>query len=203
MPPKFKSPYAKPFITGCKNGTPCTTVVNTISKRTGKPVSTIWNSLCKAGVCCCCKFNGTCVYWPNFPVKKNPTVGRTCQTNMWQCFIDWCMCTGCCTPTQLNRNCSSQKTFMNFCRSFFGKQFTPMTMTKTKRSPKRRTMRKPRRTTTTWAKSPMTRGKKRPAPKRGRKTTPKTWTWNRTTPRTYKFPTWRISTNTRRYRYAA
>ena len=182
MPTKFNSPFAKAFMSGCKNGTPCTTVVNNISKRTGKPVSTIWNSLCKCGVCCCCKFNGTCVYWPNFAVKKNSTCAKTCQTSMWQCFVDWCLCCGCCTPNQLNRNCGSQKAFMSFCRSFFGKQFTWGSMSST------RTMK---------------RGKKRPMPKRGRKTSPKSWTWNRTTPRTYKFPTWRSSTNSRRYRYAA
>jgi hypothetical protein len=178
MPSKFKSPYGTTFTTGVKNGTPCSTVVWNISKKTNKPVNTIWNSLYKAGLCWRTKFNGTWLYWPSFTFnykKCSSTNRNTTHTNMWQCFVDWCMCNGYCTPTQFKNNSSSQKSFMNFCRSFFSKQYTWSTSTSSKRTTKR---------------------------------TPKTKTYSSTSTnwtRNYKFPTFktRTSTNMRRYRKAA
>lgn len=184
MPSKFKSPFATSFTTAVKNGTPCSTVVWNISKKTNKPVNTIWNSLFKAGLCFRQKFNGTWVYWPSFQVKKNSTTSHTTQTTMWQNFVEWCVTNNFCTPSQLSKNSTTQKSFMNFCRKFFGKQFTA-----TKRTTKRR------RTTgvrTNWT------------TKHGKKRTTSTSTpWGRTFTRNYKFPTFKSRTNTRRYRRAA
>ncbi len=191
---KNKSPYATSFITGCKNGTPASTVVNNISKKTNKPVSTIWNSLCKAGYCWSQKFNGTCVYWPTFNVKKNTTASNTTQTNMWQSFIDWCLVSGRCTPNQLNKYTSSQKNFMNYCRNFFGKQFTGSTKAVAKTNTGKNSSKKARKTTSSYKWTT-----------KHTKKTNKTKTYNPTSwTRNYKFPTFKSrTTTTRRYVRAA
>lgn len=187
MPSKTKSPYTTQFTSAVKNGTPCSTAVFNISKKTKTPPSTIWNSLCKSGVCCRTKFNGTWVYWPNFPVKKNTTTCNTTQTNMWQSFVEWCVSKGWCTPNQLNKNCTSQKSFMTFCRNFFGKQYTW-------NNTKKRTGRKPRKTTPNWKTTTWTSkhtkktSKPRPTPH---------WTTS------YKFPSFKTRPSTRRYARAA
>lgn len=172
MPTKFKSPYASAFKTGVKNGTPCTMIVNSICKRTGKPAPTIWQSLYKAGCCYRQKFNGQWIYWPTFRGKKSSTKNcNWCHTNMWQCFVDWCLCCGWCTPVQLNNNSTSQKTFMNFCTKYWNKQSWSAGATKTKTSSKSKTK--------SWKSS------KPKMKKRVSKRHPSTW--GRST--SFKFPT--------------
>jgi hypothetical protein len=172
----FKSPYASSFKTGIKSGTPCSTVVENIAKRTGKPITSIVNSLRKAGWCYCQKFNGTWIYWPAFPCKSGATT--TCQINMWQSFIDWCVAGGFCKPKQLQKKISSQKNFMAFCRHFFAKQFSGIT-TKSKRRSRRSTKSRTtsRRPRTSWARH--------------------------TSYRTYRFPSYSLRNGSRRYVRAA
>jgi hypothetical protein len=206
MPSKFKSPYSGPFTTGVKNGTPASTVVWNISKKTNTPTNTIWNSLYKAGLCYRQKFNGTWIYWPSFPVKKSTKWSNHAQTSMWQCFVDWCVSSGWCTPHQFNNWSGNQKQFMTFCRNFFGKQFTGTPNTTARRSTRTRptpTSTRTRKTSTTstpWSKT------SRPTPKRKPRTTrsPRATStpWNTVT-RNYKFPTVKPRTATRRYVRAA
>ena len=80
--------------------------------------------------------------------KTNATNVKNCQVDMWQCFVDWCMVSGVCTPDQMTNNCGSQVSFMTWCRKFWNRQFTAKTTTtrKTKSysfpSGKKRTYRK-------------------------------------------------------------
>lgn len=188
-----KSPYASSFRTGIKSGKPCSAVIASISKRTGKPITSIVKSLCKAGVCYCQKFNGTWIYWPAFPCKSGAS--STCQTTMWQSFIDWCMASGSCKPAQLDKKVSSQKNFMAFCRHFFARQFSGISTSKrrTRRSRKSRTT---SRRPTSWARHSSKR-----RTKRSTRTSP--WTRSRTSYRSYAFPTYRFRSSTRRYARAA
>lgn len=187
------SPYASAFITGVNNGTPCTIVVSQIAAKCNKPVSTIYTSLYNCGLCFRQKFNSTWIYWPTFVGKTNantPAI-NTCQANLWQCFVDWCVCTGCCTPLDLNGQ-PNQKALMLFCRSYFGRQFTMMTG-KSKRKSSRKRAR-------TWKKSRRTTAKARKhGAKKHRRSRRKSWTsvksnatpaWNRfNSTKSYKFPT--------------
>ena len=190
-----KSPYASSFRTGIKSGKPCSAVIASISKRTGKPITSIVKSLCKAGVCYCQKFNGTWIYWPAFPCKSGAST--TCQTQMWQSFIDWCMASGNCKPAQLEKKVSGQKNFMAFCRHFFAKQFSGISTTKSKRRTRRsRKARTASRRPTSWARHSTKRWAKR-----SKRTSP--WTRSRTSYRSYAFPSYRVRSSTRRYARAA
>ena len=133
MPSNFKSPYASSFNTAIKRGTPCWTVIQNIAKRGSKNPNIVANSLFKAGLCFRQKFNGQWVYWACDGVKGNSTNSKVCQWNMWQCFVDWCICSGQCTPEQIQHNCGSQVEFMNWCRKFFAKQFNTNTVRTTGR----------------------------------------------------------------------
>ena len=188
----FTSPYGTSFKSGVKSGTPCNTVISNIAKRTGKPISTICKSLSKANLCFCKKFNGTWICWPTFSCKSSGRQIKACQTNMWQCLVDWCIMNHCCTPKQLNNKCSSQKTFMSYCKSLFGKQISPKSKSKSK---SRKSSRKSRTSKTYWAKhSPKrTHSKKYSRPS----------VWGRSSNRSYKFPTYRSRPTTRRYVRAA
>ncbi|MCA9292174.1 MAG: hypothetical protein KDA25_13660 [Phycisphaerales bacterium] len=129
------SPYATSFKSAMKKGTPCMTAINKIAKRCNKTCTSVCNSLYKAGCVNRQKFNGQWVYWANCPVTKcKASVCNDCQTNMWQCFVDWCIASGCCTPMQLNNCCGSQKAFMASCRKFFAKQFSSTTKTTGKKN---------------------------------------------------------------------
>lgn len=210
MPSKKNSPFATSFKTGVNNGTPCSTVVANIAKRTNKSVNTIWQSLFKAGLCFRQKFNGQWIYWPSFQPTKKATSRNIniCQNNLWQCFVEWCYINGYFTPEQLNKKATSQKAFMSFCRSFFGKQFTTSSTTKSRTSKSRTTRTKTtkaRRTTTSKSRLHSPKAKSTPKTKSAqkrqvaRKTTTST-PWSRTTvTRNYKFPTLK----TRRYVKAA
>ncbi|MCI0362424.1 MAG: hypothetical protein L0Y44_05755 [Phycisphaerales bacterium] len=209
MPSKFNSPYASPFKTAVKSGTPCSTVVNNICKRTGKPVSTVVKSLVKAGICFSQKFNGTLVYWPAFPVRGTSNTINTSQTTLWQAFIDWCILNRWCTPSQLKRNATNQKAFMSFCKSFFGRQFVgtvqrTKSTSKSKRKPKAKRRSLYSRSRKSWS-SPKTKWtarhtKKRRTSKRVRKTA----SWRRASAsRSYRFPSYKSRTSFRRYARAA
>jgi hypothetical protein len=194
---KFTSPFTTSFKSGIKSGTPCGTVITNIAKRTNKPVASIIKSLTKAGVCFSQKFNGTLVCWPAFPARTNATKSNICQTNLWQCFVDWCIMTGVCKPNQLNNKTGSQKSFMSACKSYFGKQFSSFSTTKSKRKSKsRKSWTRSRKTTsrpkTHWAKHTRKRTTKRSPSK-----------WSASWTRSYKFPTYRVRSTTRRYVRAA
>ncbi len=124
MPSKNTSPYATTFKSAIKRGTPCSVAVNNIATRTKKSPTVIYNSLFKAGLCFRQKFNGQWVYWACDGKKSNATTTKSTQWNMWQCFVDWCIASGHCTPEQLNKHCSSQTQFMNYCKKFWSKQFS-------------------------------------------------------------------------------
>ncbi len=129
MPSKSKSPFASSFKSAIKRGTPCFVAVQNIASRCNKKPEAVFNSLFKAGFCNRQKFNGQWIYWACEGTKCNATQTKFCQTQMWQWFVDWCIASGCCTPEQLSKKCSSQKEFMTFCKKFFGKQFTGMNTT--------------------------------------------------------------------------
>jgi hypothetical protein len=127
MPSTFKSPFTTTFKSGIKRGVPCSVVVQNIANRNNKTCKFVFNSLWKAGVCNRQKMNGQWIYWPCDCKKANVTNVKNCQVNMWQCFVDWCMVSGVCTPDQMSNNCGSQSSFMNYCKKFWGKQFVGTT----------------------------------------------------------------------------
>lgn len=127
MPSKSNSPYASSFKTAIKRGTPCGDAVASIAKRYDKNPKTVFASLHKVGLCFRQKFNGQWIYWPCEAKKTTSANFKPCQLNMWQCFIDWCITSGSCTPQQLLKHCKSQKDFMSYCRKFFNKQFAAST----------------------------------------------------------------------------
>jgi hypothetical protein len=119
------SPFTSQFKSMCKRGTPCSVAIKTIAAKCKKTPTVVMNSLCKAGVCCKQKFNGQWLCFPTFPCKTTASKCKPCQTAMWQCFVDWCCCNGCCTPNQLIKNSGSQSKFTSFCKKFWNKQFSP------------------------------------------------------------------------------
>ena len=123
MPSSFKSPYATSFKSAVKRGTPCGVAVQNIAKRNSTSTTVVFNSLWKAGVCDRQKFNGKWIYWPCEGGKGKSADWKNCQLNMWQCFVDWCVCSGMCTPEQMTNNCGSQQAFMNWCKKHWNKQF--------------------------------------------------------------------------------
>lgn len=142
MPSKPKSPYATSFKSAVNRGTPCWTAVQNIATRTKKSPKVIFESLFKCGLVNRQKIAGNWVYWPTeWPGKSNATNTKNCQNMMWQCFVDWCLCSGFCTPDKFSKNTGSQQEFMAYCKKFFSKQFTAGTSSK--KSPKK--SRKPRR----------------------------------------------------------
>lgn len=202
MSKNYTSPFASNFNSAIKRGTPCSVAINSIAKSKSKTPKFIFESLFKAGLCSRQKFNGQWIYWTNQPSKKsNATTRNDCQNNMWQNFIDWCICSGFCTPEQLSNHSGSQKEFMSFCKKFFAKQFSPATATK-----KRKTSRKTSRKTTA------TKARKRPSTSKKRSTSfsskKRSTKRKSTSPKSnrkssYKFPTAKKSTSTRRYRKVA
>lgn len=134
-----QSPYATSFNSAIKRGTPCSVAVENIAKRKNTTMKTVFQSLFKAGLCHRQKMNGQWVYWPVNGVPSNATNAKTCQANMWQCFIDWCICSGVCTPEQMCNCCGSQTDFMKSCRKFWNKQFVSGTTSRTTTGTKRRT----------------------------------------------------------------
>lgn len=130
MSSKNTSPYATSFKSAINRGTPCSVAVQNIAKRTKKSPTVVFNSLHKAGLCDRQKFNGQWIYWPSNCKKSSASAVKTCQWNMWQCFVDWCLASGYCTPEQLRKNATSQQAFMNFCKKFWSKQFSASTSRK-------------------------------------------------------------------------
>lgn len=179
---KFTSPYASAFKSGVKSGTPCGTVISNICKKTGKPMTAVIKSLNKAGLCFCQKFNGTFVCWPTFKCTTTSNKFNPCQTQMWQCLVDWCCMSGTTKPTQLWNKIGSQKSFMSACKSLFGKQMSVSSTSAGKSKPKskRRPSSASKRSRKTWS-SPKTRWAKHTKKRTVRK--PSYWS------RTYKFPT--------------
>lgn len=198
MSKNYTSPFASNFNSAIKRGTPCSVAINSIAKSKSKTPTFIFESLFKAGLCSRQKFNGQWIYWTNQPSKKsNATTRNDCQNNMWQNFIDWCICSGFCTPEQLSNHSGSQKEFMSFCKKFFAKQFSPATATKKRKPTRKTTATKARKRPSTSKKRSTSFSSKKRSTKR-KSTSPKS---NRKS--SYKFPTAKKTTSTRRYRKVA
>jgi len=166
----YKSPFASAFKSAMKRGVPCSDAVCNIAKKNNKTTNAVFTSLWKAGLCWRQKFNGTWIYCPCENGKGKATNWKNCQVNMWQCFVDWCICSGTCTPDQMKKCMSSQSEFMKACRKWWNAQFkstTTNSKTTSKRSRPKTTSRK--RTTTTTTKARKTTASKPKA----RKTTAK------------------------------
>ncbi|MHC5023394.1 MAG: hypothetical protein ACYTGG_05720 [Planctomycetota bacterium] len=196
----FKSPYATSFNNNIKKGTPFSVVIASIAKRTGKSNSVICNSLVKAGLCDRQKFNGQWVYWPCQTFRSNQTNAKNCQMNMWQWFVDWCICNKFCTPEQISNHCGSQKEFMAWCRKYWNRQFVATTARKST-SRKRTSTTSRKRTSTTSRKRTSTTSRKRTVSKPRSRKSSTSRRRTSSTPRSYKFPSSR--TSSRRVRRAA
>jgi hypothetical protein len=125
--PKSKikvSPYVVGFVNAVKNGTPCWAAITSISKKTGKPTSSIVASLKNAGVVGTQTLHGQPICWPSFPVKASRTGAKTSQYQQWQWFISWCLSSGIVTPRQLTSWTRSPATFVNNCGRIILKQFS-------------------------------------------------------------------------------
>ena len=107
----YKSPFASAFKSAMKRGVPCSDAVCNIAKKNNKTTNAVFTSLWKAGLCWRQKFNGTWIYCPCENGKGKATNWKNCQVNMWQCFVDWCICSGTCTPDQMKKCMSSQSEF--------------------------------------------------------------------------------------------
>jgi hypothetical protein len=189
-----KSPYATSFNNNIKKGTPFNVVISSIAKRTGKSPSVICNSLVKAGLCHRQKFNGQWIYWPCQNMRANQTNTKVCQNNMWQWFIDWCICNKLCTPDQIANHCGSQKDFMAWCRKYWNKQFVTASSRKSS-SRKRSSTSSRKRSTTTARKRTTTKPRSRKSTSASKRRS--------STPRSYKFPTTTSRSTSRRVRRAA
>lgn len=180
------SPYAASFKSAIKRGTPCSTAVQNIAKRTNKPTTSIYNSLFKAGWVQRQKFNGQWIYWPTNCKKSNATHAKHAQWTCWQSFVDWCIAAGWCTPEQLHKHCGSQKAFMTFCRKFFAAQFPKATPKKSsKRSTPKRSGRKSAPKRPSKKSTPRTTSKSR----KPRPTAKSRRSGRSSKPASYKFPT--------------
>ena len=153
MPSNFKSPYASSFNSAISRGTPCFVVVQGIAKRCSKTPNQVFESLFKGGCCYRQKFNGTWIYWACDGSKSNSTNWKKAQWNCWQSFMDWCICSGTCTPEQLWNNTSSQNNFMSYCKKFWGKQFNG-TIGGSKSTSRKRTSATGRKSRTTSRRGP-------------------------------------------------
>jgi len=123
MPSTFKSPFATGFKSAVNRGASYNQVVENLARRHGVTVNKVWESLYKAGTCNRQKFNGQWIYFPNFSAKWSAATTRSVQYNTWQCFIEWCLCNGVCTPTTLNNKCGSQAAFMQACKTWWNVQY--------------------------------------------------------------------------------
>lgn len=166
MPTTYTSPYASAFKSAIKRGTSWNVAVNNIASRNNKTPEFVWNSLYKADLCFRQKFNGKWIYIPFDASKTNSTISKSSQYNTWQWFTEWCITSGVCKPQHFENNCGSQKEFMNWCRKYFGKQFTGSTTT-TRRVTGRSTSRKStgrksssRKSTSSSYKFPRTRARR-------------------------------------------
>ena len=132
MPSTFKSPFATGFKSAVNRGVSYNQAVENLARRSGVTENKVWESLYKAGCCNRQKFNGQWIYFPNFNAKWTATTARSTQFNTWQCFIEWCLTNGICTPTTLSKKCGSQNAFMNACKTWWNRQFTGSAVTVTK-----------------------------------------------------------------------
>jgi hypothetical protein len=196
-----------------KHGVPCGMVVTSISRKTGKNVNVIFKSLCKAGLCKGQKINGQWIYWPTLKVRTNISNAKASKVKMWQCFVDWCTCSGICTTRQITGKSTTSASFAKFCKTWFGKTVTAGGTTRTKShktrkhgkkrtiTMRRTTIKRNRRWTTgrkTWASKWTT---KRHTTHSRKRRTNKSWrTWGSS--RNYKFPTFKTRTNWNYRRYS-
>lgn len=119
----LKSPFTTTFKTLVTRGTPCWTAVTTIAARFGKTPNFIFRSLYGAGLVTRQKVSGQWVYWPTFPVRTSTTFKKVSTGNLWQAFIDWCICSGFCTPRTFTSHKGSEQAFIKYFARFWSKQF--------------------------------------------------------------------------------
>jgi hypothetical protein len=122
MPTHYKSPYASSFKAACNKGASYNQVVWNLAKRNNTTANHVWESLFKAGFVGRQKFNGSWIYFPWNCHKGTASSTKVCQHLLWQCFTEWCILSGCCTPEQMWNNSGNQKDFMTWCKKFFVKQ---------------------------------------------------------------------------------
>lgn len=195
------SPFTTSFNSSIQRGIPCGTAVQQISKRTGKSVSVIFQSLWNAGACNRQKVNGQWIYWPVNGKKSTSSYTKQCQVKMWQNFIDWCVASGTCTSKQLKTWSASPTKFFSFLNTCFNKMngsswtgsklnssfaFSSSSST-TKRANKTASKKNTKKRTT------KTKSRKN------------TWARSSKTTKSYRFPTLkaRKNTNSRKFRQAA
>lgn len=179
MPTTFKSPFATSFKSAMNRGTSYTTAVVNIAKKNNTTTTNVWQSLYKAGLCWRQKFNGQWIYFPTSFGKSTSKTWKNAQFECWQWFCEFAIAQGFCTPQSMKNACGSQKDFMNFCKKFWGKQFSVGTSTKKSSSVKKSV------------------GVKKSATTKTRKTT------TSSTRKSYKFPVSKSTSRTRRFNRAA
>ncbi len=204
MATTYTSPYATSFKNSCKRGTPFYQAVNNIAKKNNKSTQVIWNSLFKANLVWRQKFNGQWTYFPSFSCKTKATAAKTSQYECWQYFCEWMLSSGQCTPEQLKKNCGSQKEFMSWCRKFWGKQYTTVSSSSSVKKNVKKAVKKnvkaksvTKRKTT---KAKVTTKAKSTSKPKARKSTVKA---KKTNARSYKFPTAKTTSKSRRFKKAA
>lgn len=121
----YQSPFATPFKSAIKRGTPCVVAVNNIASRKNTTPNKVFESLYKGGLCNRQKFNGQWLYWPvnELVPNVNATNLKDVQYNCWQWFIDWCISNNVVTPDQLSNHKGSQQDFESYCKKFWNKQW--------------------------------------------------------------------------------
>lgn len=190
----FKSPFTTMFTTGIKKGLPCGIVMNTIAMKTKKNPTTIGQSLFKAGLVWRQKINNQWIFWAKNGKKTNTTNINTCTANVWQCFVDWCIACGICTPMQMAFKTGVTKNFTKNCTMYVTKFWTANGITGNWNTVSK---------TSTWSNN-----KKRTTTGRKTSKTHKGWkknSWNTkwSNNGTYKFPMFKSRTTGKKYRYAA
>jgi hypothetical protein len=194
-----KSPFTTAFIKGTKKGIPCWTIVNTIATKTRKNPTVIWNSLFKAGLVWRQKINNQWIFWAKTGKKTTGKNINTCTTGLWQCFADWCIASGTCTPMQLAFKTGATKNFTNNCRTYFTKFFTTNgitgTWTTTTGFNTMKSWNKNKKRTTTSKKKTTIHSRKRKSTRKN--------TWSYSASKSYKFPMYKSYGSTKRYRRAA
>jgi hypothetical protein len=194
----FKSPFATMFNTGIKKGVPCGIVMNTIAIKTKKSPTVIGQSLFKAGLVWRQKINSQWIYWAKNGKKTINKNINNAQVNLWQCFIDWCIASGVCTPMQVAFKTGNTKNFTKNCSMWVNKFFTANGIT---------TGVKTTTGTSAW-KNTWTKSKKRSTTGRKTSKSHKAWKKNSWTSKhsnngTYKFPMFKNRTTSKKYRAAA
>lgn len=199
----FKSPFTTMFIKGIKKGLPCSIVMNTIAIKTKKSPIIIGQSLFKAGLVWRQKINSQWIYWAKNGKKTTISNINTCQANVWQCFIDWCIACGICTPMQVAFKTGVTKNFTKNCTMYVNKFWTANGINTGWTGAHTASKSGTGAWTNTWNKNKKrtTTGRKTRKSHKGWKK--HTWSSKFSSNGTYKFPMFKSRTTGKKYRYAA